>query len=182
MGVEIFTQQHKFHGHFVGNARDSAGNQAASEPQLGFGIFEARIVRGNNQVAHLYDDVGASDTPPFDRRNNGLICLRSNAWYALPHFFWRVFYISANREGLVASGCEYPNAVIAVFQPTPSGLQRKNHLLVQRVHSIRTVDGNGRDAIVRSVGNQFSHSVLRCHNACQWPMIDDQVSRSLMRK
>ena len=122
MGVEIFTQQHKFHGHLVGNARDSAGDQATSKPQLGFGILEASVIRGNNQVAHLYDDVGASDTPTLDRRNDGLTCLRSDAWDALPHFLWRVFYISANRECLVSSGCEYGNAVVAVFQPTPSGL------------------------------------------------------------
>ena len=122
------------------------------------------------------------NAPALDRRNDGLACLHANAWYALPHFLWCVFYIGANRECSVSRCCEYGDAVVAVFQPTPSGLQRKNDFLVQRVHSIGSVDGNGRDVIVRGIGNQFSHSVLRRLSAYQWPMIDDQVSRSLMRR
>ena len=77
---------------------------------------------------------------------------------------------------------EHRYTVVAVFQPLPSGLQRKNHFFVERIHSICAVDGDGRDVMFRGIGNQFSHSVLRRQNACQWPMIDDQVSRSLMRR
>ena len=60
-GVEMFAGQHELHRNLVGQARGEAGNQAAAETDLGFGIEKVGALRSDCEVAELNEAEGAAD-------------------------------------------------------------------------------------------------------------------------
>ena len=102
-----------------GNRAAALAIKSAGESDLRFGILEHRVLRGDDQIAHLHDHVRAADAPAVHGGDDRLVQLDTDARHALPHFSRGVLDVGTHRECAIAGGGQHGDQFVAVGESLP---------------------------------------------------------------
>jgi hypothetical protein len=149
--------QHEFHGDLVWDARGAAGDEAAAEPELRFGIEEIGIVRGHGEIGELHEHIAAADAVAGDRRDDRLVEFDADARHAFPQVgvAWRVLEVGAHGEGPVARAGYDGAAVVRIPIADKRVANAGDDPVTERVQLVRAVDGDNGDTVVGLVGDEI---------------------------
>ena len=153
LGVDVDAGEHELHRHLVGQPRHRAGDQAATEADLGLRVEEVGVVGRNGEIAVLDEHVGAADAVAGHRGDHRLVEVTAHVGDALPQVGvdGRILEVGPDRERLLPRAGQHGDPIVGLLQPIERIPQLRHDLLAQRVHLLRTVDRDRGDPFVRLV-------------------------------